>query len=87
MRTLGIISAVVMPFFNIPLMYRIVRRKSSRDISLVWTIGVWLCIVGMFPATLVSADPVLKAYGIVNTLFFSGVALVVILYRFRSPKD
>ena len=65
---LGMVSAVLMPFFDIPLIWRIVRRKSSEDISLVWTFGIWACILGMLPASLVSADPILKAFGIVDEI-------------------
>jgi hypothetical protein len=43
------VSAVLMPFFDIPLIARIIRRKSSEDISLVWTFGIWVCILGMLP--------------------------------------
>lgn len=78
---LGIASAVVMPVFNIPLIVRILRRRSSEDISIVWVVGVWLCILGMLPASLLSTDRVLKAYGVINTVFFTAVVGVVLFFH------
>ncbi len=79
MKTLGLVSAVVLPFFNIPLIVRIIRRRSSQDISLVWAIGVWVCIIGMLPASLSSTDRIMVVYSIINTAFFTAT-LVVVLY-------
>ena len=76
---LGMVSGVLMPFFNIPLILRVVKRQSSEDISLTWVIGVWVCVVGMVPASIVSTDVVLRTYGIINAVFFTGV-LVAVLY-------
>jgi uncharacterized protein with PQ loop repeat len=78
---LGLIGAIGMPFWNIPLMVRIIRRKSSGDISLFWLFGVWGCILIMFPSTLQSPDPVLKAFGITNIVFFTLVVITVLVYR------
>ena len=81
MRTLGLVSAVVLPFFNIPLIVRIIRRRSSQDISLVWAIGVWVCIIGMFPASLISPDRIMVVYSIVNTVFFTATVAVVLYFH------
>jgi uncharacterized protein with PQ loop repeat len=78
---LGMLSGVLMPFFNIPLILRIVKRRSSEDISLAWVIGVWFCVVGMVPASLISSDLVLYTFGIVNVIFFSGVLLAVLYFH------
>jgi uncharacterized protein with PQ loop repeat len=80
-RTVGMASAVLMPFFDIPLIIRIVQRKSSTDISLIWTFGIWICILGMLPSSLVSTDPILKAFAIVNTVLFTAVVIAVVLYH------
>ena len=80
-KTLGMVSAVLMPVFDIPLVWRVIQRKSSEDISLVWTFGIWICILGMLPSSLLSPDPILKAFGIVNTVFFTAVVVAVILYH------
>ena len=82
----GMISSVVLPFFNIPLMMRMVRRKSSEDLSLVWVVGVFFCIVGMVPAALRSSDVIFKVFEIVNLIFFSGVTFLTIRYRIKSPS-
>jgi len=70
-----------MPFFDIPLIWRVVRRKSSADISLVWTFGIWICILGMLPASLVSSDPILKVFSIVNVILFTAVVGAVVMYH------
>ena len=80
----GIIGAVVMPLWNIPLILKIIQRKSSADISLWWAIGVWACIILMAPAGLVSQDIVLKMFSIVNLLLFSCVVFIVLIYRERK---
>ena len=83
---LGMASAVLMPFFDIPLIWRIVRRKSSEDISLIWTFGIWICILGMLPSSLISADPILKAFGIVNVVLFTAVVVAVVMYHPRVRR-
>ena len=75
------ISAIGMPFFDIPLIVRIVRRQSSEDISLVWTVGIYVCILGMLPSSLVSTDPILVAFSIVNTVLFTAVVIAVFRYH------
>jgi hypothetical protein len=80
------VSAVMMPLFDIPLIVRIVQRKSSADISLIWTFGIWVCILGMLPSSLVSADPILKAFAIVNTALFTAVVVAVVLFHPRMQK-
>jgi hypothetical protein len=80
-QTLGMVSAVAMPFFDIPLIWRVMQRKSSADISLIWTFGIWICILGMLPSSWVSPDPILKAFGVVNTVLFTAVVAAVIWYH------
>jgi hypothetical protein len=79
--SLGLVCAVAMPLFNIPMIIRIVQRKSSEDISLLWCFGIWLCILGMIPAGLASIDPVLRAFTVMNAVFFTGVVAVVVYYH------
>ena len=80
-QTLGMISGLIMPFFNIPLILRIIQRRSSEDISLVWAVGAWICVMGMVPQSLQSPDSVLMTFGIVNGLFFTGVFVSVLLFH------
>ena len=77
----GLVSCVVLPLFNIPLIIRLCQRKSSEDFSLTWTLGVWGCIVLMTPHALSSPDPAFRAYGVVNIIFFSVVAVLILKYR------
>jgi len=86
MEFLGMISAIALPLFNIPLILRICRRQSSDDISLVWVVGVWICIVGMTPAGLASADRIWRVYSVINILFFTGVLIAVLWYHPRFQK-
>lgn len=80
-QTLGLIGGIGMPFWNIPLMVRIVRRRSAMDISLGWLFGVWGCIVLMAPSALTSPDPILRGFGWSNLILFSVVVVVVLRYR------
>ena len=78
---LGTLGACFMPLCNIPMIARIVRRKSSNDISLAWVIGVEICVLAMLPSAIQSTDKVLRIFGITNSFFFSIVTAVVIFYH------
>lgn len=78
----GLIAAVILPFWNIPLILRIQERSSSEDISLWWVVGVWICMVVMLPSALISGDFVYKIFGIMNLFFFS--AVLVQVFRFKK---
>jgi uncharacterized protein with PQ loop repeat len=80
-QIIGMLSGIIMPLFNIPLILRIIRRRSSGDISLVWVIGVWSCVIAMLPYSLQSRDPVLVVFGIINSLFFSAVFFTVLYFH------
>lgn len=80
-KTLGIIAAVILPFWNIPLIIRIQKRKSSKDISIFWALGVWVCLILMFPAAIISSDSVFKVFSIVNIILFSLVVVQTLRYR------
>ncbi len=77
----GMAAGIAMPLFNIPLVYKIWKRKSSSDISLAWVLGVWSSIVVMTPSAVLSSDPVFRIFGIVNLLLFSLVLIFVLKYR------
>jgi len=77
----GMIAGITMPLFNIPLIYKIWKRKSSSDISLTWALGVWSTIVIMTPSALLSADPVFRIFGIANAFLFTLVVIFVLKYR------
>lgn len=77
----GIVSSVALPLFNIPLIVRLLKRKRSEDFSLIWALGVWVCIILMTPQALRSSDAAFRAYGVVNILFFSVVTFLIVKYR------
>ncbi|MBU1863312.1 MAG: hypothetical protein KKH94_06600 [Candidatus Omnitrophica bacterium] len=81
MKTVALIAAIVLPLWNIPLIVRVIRRKSSGDISLYWALGVWCCFLLMAPAGFVSQDIVWRVFNIVNLFLFSFVVFIVVLYR------
>ena len=81
---LGAVAGFILPFFNIPLILHIIKRKSSDDISLVWVIGVEVCILLMSPSALTSKDVAFRAFGITNFIFFTAVTFVTLWYR--RPK-
>ena len=80
-QILGMIGALVMLIWNIPLIVRVFKRKSSKDISMFWAAGVWICLLLMAPASFVSKDVVWRVFGIINFLFFSLVFAAVLIYR------
>lgn len=77
----GLVAAVVLPLWNIPMIARIIKRKSSQDISLSWALGVWICFILMFPNGLKSPDMTWRVFNIVNMVFFTSVVLVTVKYR------
>ena len=80
-ETIGMIAAVILPFWNIPLIVRIGRRRSSKDMSLWWTVGVFVCLLLMLPSGLTSPDRVFKVFSLVNIVLFGAVVVQVIRYR------
>ncbi len=78
---IGFVTAIILPFFNIPLIIKMVKRKSSADISLAWTIGVWVCTMLMAPSGFQSKDMVWRTYCVINSILFSAVFVTVLKYR------
>ena len=83
LEVLGLFAAAILPLWNVPLIWKILKRKSSDDISLAWVSGVEACILAMLPSALFSHDLAFKVLGITNTVFFTGVFIVVWIYRNR----
>ena len=40
-QAVGMVSAVALPFWNIPLIWRIQKRRSADDLSPAWALGVF----------------------------------------------
>ncbi len=78
---IGVVASVVLPLFNIPLILKVIKRKSSEDISLTWALGVWVCFLFMFPSGLRSEEVVFRTFTIVNIIFFTAVVFVAVKYR------
>lgn len=77
----GTVAGLVLPLFNIPLIWGIRRSKNSGNISLLWAWGVWVCIVLMLPQTLMSPDWSFKIFGIANFVLFSAAFAHILYYR------
>ncbi len=84
---IALIASVTLPLWNIPLIVRMIQRKSSDDISLSWAIGVWASFALMAPQGFVSKDIVWKMFNMVNLFMFSFVMAIVVFYRVCKPKD
>ena len=80
-ENIGLVAGIVMPLFNIPLIVRIIHRRSSADISMAWAMGVWVCCLLMAPAGFTSKDMVWRCFNIVNLVLFTGVVIAVWRYR------
>lgn len=85
-QSVAMVAGVVLPLFNIPLILKIVKRRSAEDLSLSWALGVWVCIVLMTPQALRSSDVSFRIFGIANIIFFSAVVFFVLKYKFRNSK-
>jgi len=81
MDQIALVTAAVLPLWNLPLIFKVIKRKSSRDISLSWALGVWTCFVLMAPSGFTSEDMVWRVFNIANLILFTGVVFVVLRYR------
>lgn len=86
-ETIGVVAAVTLPLWNIPLIARVIKRKSSRDMSLWWVMGVWVSFLLMAPSGFQSKEVVWKVFNIANLTIFTIVVGVVLRYRKGHPDD
>ena len=84
--TIGLWAGMIMPLWDIPLIIRILRRKSSSDISLVWMWGIWICSVGMTPIAFIGHNTVAIGFNVVNVTMLSALLIVVLKYRQRKEQ-
>jgi len=77
----AMVAGIVLPLWNIPLIVRIVHRKSSEDVSIYWVLGVWVSLALMAPSAFISKDPVWRYFSIINLIMFSFVMLTVVIFR------
>jgi uncharacterized protein with PQ loop repeat len=83
---IALIAAIVLPLWNIPLIMRIIQRRSSKDISIYWALGVWICFLLMAPEALHSSDHVWRVFNIVNLVLFTAVVITVLVFRKIGEK-
>lgn len=81
MKTIALIAAIILPLWNIPLIVRIIKRRSSKDISIPWALGVWICFLLMAPEAFRSPDIVWRAFNVMNLILFTAVVISVLIYR------
>ena len=86
-QKIALFAAVILPFWNIPLIIRIIKRRSSHDISLYWVFGVWTCLLLMFPSGIRSSDIVWKTFNITNLILFSAVVFTTVLFRKQKKES
>jgi uncharacterized protein with PQ loop repeat len=82
---ISLIAGIVLPFWNIPLIVRVVKRRSSEDISLWWGIGVWISLAFMLPHGLITDEIVLRWFAISNFSLFTITFIIILLYH--TPRD
>ena len=80
-KMIALIAAIILPLWDIPLIVRVIQRRSSKDISVPWAMGVWICFLLMAPEGLRSQDLVWRAFNIMNLILFTAVVVVVLWYR------
>ncbi|PIR20060.1 MAG: hypothetical protein COV45_08800 [Deltaproteobacteria bacterium CG11_big_fil_rev_8_21_14_0_20_47_16] len=81
---IGMGVGFILPVFNLAQIWRMIKFKSSHDISIVWCIGVWTCIVLMLPSALISEDAVYRTFSITNVAFFSALVGTAVYFRIRN---
>jgi len=84
---IALVAAIVLPLWNIPLIFRIIKRKSSKDISLYWAWGVWICLLLMFPAAIISKDIVWRVFNVVNLVLFTSVLVTTMIFYWKDKQE
>ena len=79
--TIGLWAGIMLPLWDIPLIIRMIRRKSSADISLIWMWGIWVSSVLMAPSAFLANNKTAIGFNIVNVLTLTIVLIVVLKYR------
>ena len=81
MKTIGLWAAIVLPLWDIPLIVRIVQRKSSQDISMSWAFGIWITSVLMAPSAFISGDKLAIGFNTMNVTMLTAFLIVAVKYR------
>ena len=80
-ESIGLWAGVALPLFDIPLIIRIIKRRSSADISLLWIGGLWASSVLMAPSAFVKKDMVAMGFNAMNVVMLTLVLVVAVKYR------
>jgi uncharacterized protein with PQ loop repeat len=83
---IGLWAAIILPLWDIPLIVRVVQRKSSQDISMGWAVGIWISSVLMAPSAFLSGDSMAIGFNTVNVIMVTAVLIVVFNYRQGVPR-
>lgn len=81
---IALVASVILPLWNIPLIVRMIKRRSSDDISIYWAVGVWVCLLAMLPSGIKNDFIVWKVFTIANFILFSGVAICTLLFHNKN---
>ena len=81
MKTIGFWAAVIMPLWDIPLIIRVIQRKSSQDISMAWAVGIWVTAILMAPSSFITGDKQAIGFNVMNVIMLTAVLVIVIKYR------
>lgn len=78
---IGFWAGMILPLWDIPLIVRIIKRKSSADISLGWIWGLWITSVLMTPNAFMVGNHIAIGFNVVNVLMLTILLIVVIKYQ------
>ena len=84
--TIGLWAGIALPLWDIPLIVRIIRRKSSNDISLIWMWGLWGSSVLMTPAGFLAHNKMAIGFNVVNVTMLSILLIVVLKYHQKEKQ-
>lgn len=84
-KELGYICSMIVPVFHIPLIMKLVRKKSSQEWSLLSVIGFWIATLGIQPWALMTDDRALTILNTLSLMFISVELVLVIKYRRNVP--
>lgn len=81
-ENISTIAAAVLPLFDIPLILHIMKRRSSKDISVLWAVGLWVTSIALAPAGILNPNWASKLFNIVNVIMLT--ILVVVVWKYRK---
>jgi uncharacterized protein with PQ loop repeat len=83
-QTIGLWAGIMLPLWDIPLIVRVLKRKSASDISVVWAWGIWGSSILMAPSAFVSGDKAAIGFNLTNCITLTIVLIVVLKYQRKA---